>query len=266
MDFVCRNFDTTLNSVSQVISVSEKQIQSTLNHDWENQFDADRNCPNRSDLSTDTFTGNLGEYILLNGFPDAELPFERPTVHWFHGTRTAVPEDFLRYGVLPLPKMYPKIKQMVDNIADTLNIKIKNGISKVQDQGRFQAELKLRNPKNQDGPFAMLMYDALSDPQAFDDHNYIDEPEIIVDYAMMKYGEDADLILKEFKRIAFPVIVEFVEPENTDELPLRLLIDTAIQYLYGIIHKGKTRTDGNICFSGHGYDIPSSSIIKIYRL
>lgn len=108
MDFVCRNFDTTLNSVSQVISVSEKQIQSTLNHDWENQFDADCNCPNRSDLSTDTFTGNLGEYILLNGFPDAALPFERPTVHWFHGTRTAVPEDFLRYGVLPLPKMYPK--------------------------------------------------------------------------------------------------------------------------------------------------------------
>lgn len=82
----------------------------------------------------------------------------------------------------------------------------------------------------------------------------------------MAYDKEAELILKEFKRISKPIIVEFVEPSNSDLISLRILITTVIQYLYDTIHNKKEISRGNTCFSNKGKSLPSKLIVKIHRI
>lgn len=97
------------------------------------------------------------------------------------------PDDYLAYGILPLSEMYPKITQMVDDIAWKLSIKAKECTSEIQQHNKMLADLKLNDARIHGGPFAMLMSEASTTPQAFGCHNYIDEPEFIANYAFMKY-------------------------------------------------------------------------------
>lgn len=97
--------------------------------------------------------------------------------------------------------MYPQIKQMLDDIALKMNIKAKGCVSEIQRHNKWIAEMKLSDAKIHGGPFAMLMFEASTSPQLFGCHNYIDEPEIIANYAYIKYDNEADIILEEFKKI-----------------------------------------------------------------
>lgn len=266
MDFICKDYNSALRSLSQTIGVSEEIIISVLEHDWEKQYEKDERIFIQSNAPEDSFINDFGEYILMNGFPDARLTIERPTIHWFHGARAIVPDDYLHYGILPLSEMYPKVRQMVDDIALKLNIKSRECKSKLQKHHKWLAELKLNDSKIHGGPFAMLMYEAAATPEAFGNHSYIDEPEIISDYAYMMYDTDAEIILSEFKRISIPIVVEFIEPSDTENLSLKLLITTVIQYLYRIIHKEELGLCENTCFSNRGQAIPSDLIVKIHRI
>ena len=112
----------------------------------------------------------------------------------------------------------------------------------------------------------MLMFEANTTPPIFGCHDYTDEPEIVANYAFMKYDNGADIILEEHKRLSVPIIVEFLEPSNNDLISVELLVITAIHYLYRIIHNEEPSLHSNICFSNNGNPIPAYLIIKIHRL
>lgn len=267
MDFICKDFNTALQSLSQVISVSEGKIISVLEYNWEKQFETEYRDFINSNAPEDSFPDDFGEYILLNGFPDARLTIKRPTIYWFHGARTINPGDYICNGILPLSEIYPIIKSMVDGIASRLKLKSKECKSDLQKHNKWLAELKLNDSKIHGGPFAMLMYEAAAIPEAFGNHSYIDEPEIISNYAYMMYDTDANMILAEFKRISSPIIVEFKEPDNTTKpVPLKLLITTVIHYLYSKIHNEKIGLHGNICFSNNGQAVSENLIVNIHRI
>lgn len=266
MDFVCRDFDSALHSLSQIMGVSEDKIISILEHDLEKQYDNDAMVASQSSIYDIPFLYDFGDYILQKGFPDIKVVVERPTIHWFHGARAIAPDDYLRYGIHPLSKMYPQIKQIIDNIALNLNIKPKECESKLQKHNKWLAEFKISDSEAHGGPFAMLMYEAVSIPERFGNHSYIDEPEIISNYAYMMYDKEADLILEEFKRISEPIIVEFIEPCAYASAPMAVLITTAIRYLYNTIHNKEENSQCNACFSNKGKLIPPERIVRIHRL
>lgn len=265
MDFICKDFLTALNSLSQVIGVSEAEIISVLKHNWDKQYEAYDRAFSQSDLFEEEFVDDFGEYILQIGFPQADITSIRPTVHWFHGARTINPEEYSQYGILPLSEMYSKIKQIVDGIATKLNLHPKECTSKCQKHNRWLAEIKLNDGINHGGPFAVLMYEAASTPEKFGNHSYIDEPEIISNYAYMMYDKDAELILREFKRTSTPIIVEFIEPNCSNMPSMEILVTATIQYLYNTIHNEEEILCGNTCFSNNGIAISPELIVKIHR-
>lgn len=266
MDFVCKDFESALHSLSQTMGVSEDKIISVLEFDWEKQYEKDYRIFDQNDFDDESFPENFGDYILQRGFSDAELTAVRPAIHWFHGARSIAPDDYLRFGILPLAEMYPKITQMVDNIASKLNIKSKECKSKLQEHHKWLADFKLNDSIAHGGPFAVLVYEAASTPEIFGNHSYIDEPEIISDYAYMMYDKEAEFILEEFKRISAPIIVEFIEPCSSNSSSMNILTATVIQYLYSTIHNEKDKSQCNICFSNKGKFILPELIIKIYRI
>ena len=267
MDFICKDFNSALHSLSQVIGVSEDKIMSTLRYDWDKQYSIEHEIFLKSNASEESFSSDFGEYIFLNGFPGTILPEERPTIHWFHGARAIEPNSYLHEGILPLSEIYPRIRLMVDNIASRLNLTVKECKSDWQKHNKWLAELKLNDARRHGGPCAMLMYEAAATPEYFSNHSYIEEPEIISNYAYMMYDTDADLILAEFKRISSPIIVEFKEPDNAAELiSLTDLITTNIQYLYFRMHNEEIGINGNICFSNSGQAVSANSIVKIYLI
>lgn len=265
MDFICKDFSSALHSLSQVIGISEDKIISVLEYDWEKQYDIEYEIFIKSNAPEESFPSDFGEYIFLNGFPGTILPESRPTVHWFHGARVIEPNNYLHEGILPLSEMYPRIRLMVDDIASKLNLSVKECNSNWQNQNKWLVDMKLNDAREHGGPFAMLMYEAAATPEYFGNHSYIEEPEIISNYAYMMYDTNADLILAEFKKISFPIIVEFKEPANAVKLiSLKLLITTVIQYLYFRIHNKEIGITGNICFSNNGQAISANSIVKIH--
>ena len=266
MDFICKDYYTTLKSLSDTIGVSQNEIVSVLKFDWDKKYEEEYSAFIQSDLPDDAFIDDFGEYILSIGYPQAIIPNNRPNVHWFHGARSTKPDNYLTYGILPLADMYPQIIKMIDNIALKLNIEARECTSEIQRHNKWLAELKLSDARIHGGPFAMLMIEASTTPQAFGCHDYIDEPEIIANYAYIKYDNEADIILEEFKKLSVPIIVEFIEPSNNDSISLKILITTAIHYLYQIIHKEDTGLYSNICFSNNGNPIPVDLIVKIHRL
>lgn len=266
MDFVCKDFDSALHSLSQIMGVSEDKIISILKYDWEKQYEKDDIMLIQNDFYEEPFPEDFGDYILLNGFPDVRLTTECPSIHWFHGARSIFSDDYLHYGILPLSEMYPKIKQMVDDIALKLNIESRECRSELQKHHKWLAEFKLNDSQIHGGPFAMLMYEAVATSEAFGNHSYIDEPEIITDYAKMMYDTDAEIILTEFKKISTPIIVEFIEPNDSEHISLKILASTVIQYLYRKLHKENVSLQGNICFSNNDKSIQSNLIVKIHRI
>lgn len=259
LDFICKDFNSALQSLSQVIDVSEDKIISVLKYNWEKQFEIEYGNFSKSNAPEGSFPDDFGEYIFLNGFPNIRLPKDRPTVHWFHGSRAIEPQNYLNDGILPLSEMYPRITLMIDGIASRLNLAVKECKSDWQKHNKWLADMKLKNAGIHGGPFAMLMYEAAANPKYFGNHNYIHEPEIISNYAYMMYDTDADLILTEFKKNSSPIIVEFKEPDNAvDFISLNILVTTAIYYLYCRIHKEEIGINGNICFSNNGQRYPQT--------
>lgn len=256
MDFICKDYNSVLASLSQLIGVSEEKISSALEYDWDNQYEREN----------DEYI-DFGEYVLHKAFPNILIPIERPTVHWFHGARAIEPESYYDNGILPLFDMFPKVKQIIDDIAVRLHISAKECHTHLQEENRLLIEMKLGDPEIHGGPYAMLMYEALITPGCYAANNYTKEPEIISQYAYMKYDKEADIILDEFRRISHPMIVEFTEPENaTSYVSLNHLITTAIHYLYRKIHDKKPNLCANTCFSNRGKDIPACNIVGVYIL
>jgi len=266
LEFICKDYYTALYSLSQVIDVPQNEIVSVLEHNWANIYELEYTTFIQNDLSDEMMVDDFGEYILLKGFSKDKITNIRPTVHWFHGTRAINIDGYLKYGILPLSITYSKIKNIIDYIASAYGFNPSENTSEFQQQNKWLTEIKLKDSKTHGGPFAMLMYEAVAMPKMFGNHSYIDEPEIISNYAYMTYDKNADTILAEYRRISYPIIIEFTEPTFQEHTPLELLVTTVIKYLYHIIHNDELGINCNICFSNDGKIVPPELIVQIYQL
>ena len=188
-------------------------------------------------------------------------------VHWFHGTRCTNPSLFEKRGIIPLNQILPELQRTLDRLAKEHGILQSTEISKGYGHYAFLMNTKKQSNVDQ-GPCAMLNLEAVTNAAKYDCHSYIDMPEIIEDYAYVKYGNFAKKLLNVYRKIASPVVVEFwCKPEDSNCPRLHYIIGTMLRYLYTVMHKCE---DGswlrcNICYSGCGNIVDSSQILRIFK-
>ena len=272
MDFLCKSPETILQSLSDWFDCPISETISILKEDWATKFNTALKDKDDSlykydfDEEDERIYEDFGIYVLYKGFADYTIINKEVNIHWFHGSRVVDVETFRNNGIIPLQNIFPTIKTLIDDIAKQLNISECNLDSSWKDQKKELLQLKMNNDVDK-GPCAMLMYEAVVNADAFSCHSYIDEPEIISDYSIGKYGEDGNLIISEFKRITKPVVVEFIEQINgSDKTKMDYIVSTALTYMYRYIHNEDLDWQCNTCFSGYGKFIPPERIIDIIVL
>lgn len=188
-------------------------------------------------------------------------------IHWFHGTRSANPFSFEKRGIIPLNQILPELQQALDKLAEEHNIPQATKISKNHGHHAFLMSIKKQNNVDQ-GPCAMLNLEAVTNAAQYDCHDYVDMPEIIEDYAYVKYGDRAEKLLSIYRKVASPVVVEFwCKPEDINCPKLCRIISTVLLYLYAVMHKNEDApwSCSNICYSGCGNTVNASQILKVFK-
>ena len=270
MDFICKSPETVLRSLSDWFNCSVSDIITILSKDWDSEYESAVKQRDKHyyeygfDEDDDKIYEDFGIYLLYKGFGDYPISHKSVNVHWFHGSRVIDTNSFINRGILPLTSILPQITELIDSIAQYLEIPIcENTKSSWKNQ---RIEIKL-NSAIDHGPCAMLMYEASIDANAFSCHSYIDEPEIVSDYAIAKYGEAGNEIVAEFKRISNPVVVEFLEVRDCKEpTAMDEILRAALTYIYDYIHKEEIGPHDNTCYSGCGRSVSKDRIIDVIVL
>lgn len=270
MDFICKSPETVLRSLSDWFNCSVSDIITILSKDWDSEYESavkqrDKHYYDYDfDEDDDKIYEDFGIYILYKGFTDYPISHKTVNIHWFHGSRVIDTNSFINRGILPLTSILPQITELIDSIAQHLEIPIcENTKSSWKNQ---RIEIKL-NSAIDHGPCAMLMYEASIDANAFSCHSYIDEPEIVSDYAIAKYGEAGNEIVAEFKRISNPVVVEFIEVKDCkDPTAMDEILRAALTYMYDYIHNEEIGLNDNTCYSGCGRSVSKDRIMDVIVL
>lgn len=270
MDFICKSPETVLRSLSDWFNCSVSDIITILSKDWDSEYESavKQRDKHYYEYGFDEDDGKIyedfGIYLLYKGFGDYPIFHKSVNVHWFHGSRVIDTNSFINRGILPLTSILPQITELIDSIAQYLEIPIcENTKSSWKNQ---RIEIKL-NSAIDHGPCAMLMYEASIDANAFSCHSYIDEPEIVSDYAIAKYGEAGNEIVAEFKRISKPVVVEFIEVKDCkDPTAMDEILRAALTYMYDYIHNEEIGLNDNTCYSGCGRSVSKDRIIDVIVL
>ena len=253
-DFICKSLDTAISSVADWIGTDATELKRKLSYNLIAEYENDL-AAQEHDFC----------YFLSRRFmPAAAGDKVLPRVHWFHGTRCLDPDCF-RYGILPLNEILPSIKANLDMLAQ------KNGIPPSMElTARGQHLGWLMSIKQQSlpdqGPCAMLNYEAAVRPELFSCHNYTEMPEIIEDYAHVAYGDQAEPLLKSYMAASVPAVVEFwAFPNGTHNPSMESIIGTVLMYAYALIHPEDDMLGlyCNTCYSGNGKPIMPEQILGI---
>lgn len=268
MDFICKTPESVLKSLSDWFNCSVSDIIAILSKDWESEYESAIKQREKHyydfDEDDDKIYEDFGIYILYKGFTDYPITHKTVNIHWFHGSRVIDANSFKSEGILPLIDMLPKIRELIDSIATRLGIPICEDTESSWTKQRI--EFKLENAADH-GPCAMLMYEAAINANVFYCHSYIDEPEIVSDYALAKYGKAGDEIVSEFKRMSKPVVVEFIEVIDCNEPSVMdEILRAALTYMYDYLHNEEKSINGNTCYSGYGRTVSQDRIIDIIVL
>ena len=270
MDFICKSPETVLRSLSDWFNCSVSDIITILSKDWDSEYESavkqrDKHYYDYDfDEDDDKIYEDFGIYLLYKGFGDYPISHKSVNVHWFHGSRVIDTNSFINRGILPLTSILPQITELIDSIAQHLEIPICENTKSSWTNQRIEIKL---NSAIDHGPCAMLMYEASIDANAFSCHSYIDEPEIVSDYAIAKYGEAGNEIVAEFKRISNPVVVEFLEVRDCKEpTAMDEILRAALTYIYDYIHKEEIGPHDNTCYSGCGRSVSKDRIIDVIVL
>lgn len=270
MDFICKSPESVLKSLSDWFDCSLSDIKTILSKDWISEYESvveqrDKHYYEYGfDEDDDKIYEDFGIYLLYKGFGDYPISHKSVNIHWFHGSRVIDTNSFKIGGILPLTNMLPKIKELIDSIAQRLGIPICEDTESSWTKQRIEIKL---NSAIDHGPCAMLMYEASINANAFSCHSYIDEPEIVSDYAIAKYGEAGNEIIAEFKRISKPVVVEFIEVKDCkDPTAMDEILRAALTYMYDFIHNEEIGLNDNTCYSGCGRSVSKDRIIDVIVL
>ncbi len=270
MDFICKSPESVLKSLSDWFDCSLSDIKNDLSKDWISEYEnaveqRDKHYYEYGfDEDDDKIYEDFGIYLLYKGFGDYPITHKSVNIHWFHGSRVIDTNSFKKRGILPLTDILFQITELIDSIAQRLEIPICENTESSWTNQRIEIKL---NSAIDHGPCAMLMYEASINANAFSCHSYIDEPEIVSDYAIAKYGEAGNEIVAEFKRITKPVVVEFLEVRDCkDSTAMDEILRAALTYMYDYIHNEEIGLHGNTCYSGCGKTVAQDRIIDVIVL
>ncbi len=257
MEIVCSSFITACESLSSWFQCNNVALEQFLCKDWAIKYEQSR-------LS---YKMNLGEYLYLHALKVFTPTKATVKIHWFHGTRSMIPASF-ENGILPLQDILPNLQKSLDELAESHGISQVTMISEAHRHYEFLINTKKHSDIDK-GPCAMLNLDAVINAASYTCHNYIDMPEIIEDYAHVKYGDCSVELLELYREAASPIIVEFwTAPDDPYNPNIKHIVSTILFYLYKVIHSEQDRMGlyCNTCYSGHGNKITSEQILKVFKI
>lgn len=257
MEIVCSSPATAYDSLANLFQCSITVLKQFICKNWAGKY-------KRSHLSYEI---DMGDYLYCQALKQFTSLQTFTRIHWFHGTRSLNPDSF-KNGILPLQDILPDLQVLIDKIAERHSISPVGEIGKTHRHYDFLMSIKQQNDIDK-GPCAMLNLEAVMNATAFMCHNYTDMPEIIEDYAHVKYGDASSELLEFYRQEASPMVVEFWtasdDPYNPD---IKYIVSTILLYLYAVEHPKQNMLGllCNICYSGHGNIIDADHILRVIKI
>lgn len=257
MEIICSSPSTACSTLQSWFQCTELEIKKFLSINWMRIYEQ----------TGQIFDVDFEDYLYKGALKRFTPTQNVSRIHWFHGTRSANPFSFEKRGIIPLNQILPELQQALDKLAEEHNIPQATKISKNHGHHAFLMSIKKQNNVDQ-GPCAMLNLEAVTNAAQYDCHDYVDMPEIIEDYAYVKYGDRAEKLLSIYRKVTSPVVVEFwCKPEDINCPKLCRIISTVLLYLYAVMHKNEDApwSCSNICYSGCGNTVNASQILKVFK-
>ena len=257
MEIICSSPSTACSTLQSWFQCTESEIKNFLCINWMQKYEQ------TGQIYEMDFEDYLYKYALRRFVPIQNVS----RIHWFHGTRSAHPSSFEERGIIPLNQILPELQRALDSLAEKHSISPATQISSYHGHHAFLMSIKQQNDMDQ-GPCAMLNLEAVTNAAQYDCHDYIDIPEIIEDYAYVKYGDCAKKLLSIYREVTSPIVVEFwSKPDGLNSPNLRHIMGTVLLYLYTVMHRYEDVSWSccNTCYSGCGNIVDASRIVRVFK-
>lgn len=257
MEIICSSPATAYESLANLFQCSITVLQQFIRMNWAVKYE-------KSDLWNEM---DMGDYLYFQAIKQFTSLQAFTRIHWFHGTRSLNPDSF-KNGILPLQDIFPDLQVSLDKVAKRHAILPVKEIGETHRHYGFLMNIKQQNDIDK-GPCAMLNLEAVMNASVYQCHNYTDMPEIIEDYAHVKYGDASSELLEYYRQEASPMVVEFWtasdDPYNPD---IKYIVSTILFYLYVVEHPEQDMfgLNCNICYSGHGNIIDAEHILRVIKI
>jgi hypothetical protein len=246
----CQTLDSTIASLAQLLSFDngELELRSALSNLSLPEFEASlryaKHDPGR--LLWDRIVG-----------PTTPPPIPA-TTYWFHATRVLPGTDF-RDGIQPFGARIPVMKEFLETLAARIHLsppREQDPMGPWEEQGRSHHSWKFSN-RSDSGPFGFLVRDAIVRRDRLT-HDYLAAPELVEDLAGSLAGDNAPLLIDEFRRNTKPCIVKF-----RSTMPRPDVVEAALFYCYRTSWGQEQCIKMNTNFDGEGQAIPHADIVSI---
>ena len=257
MEIICSSPATAYESLENLFQCSRTVLKKFICKNWTAKYEKSRLW----------YEMDMGEYLYFKAMEQFTSLQPITRIHWFHGTRSLHPDSFVN-GILPLQDIFPELKVSLDEVAGKNGILPAREIGEVHRHYGFLMNIKQQNDIDK-GPCAMLNLEAVMNASAFACHNYTDMPEIIEDYAHVKYGDAFSELLEFYRQEASPMVVEFwTAPDDPYSPDIKYIVSTILFYLYAVEHPKQNMLGlhCNICYSGHGNIIDAEHILRVIKI
>jgi hypothetical protein len=132
---------------------------------------------------------------------------------WFHATRVANKNSFLKDGILPKSKIHEVIVSCLESLSEGLT----------RGEGEVDTiSSSAKQKKENEGPFAALFKEVAFYPTGHNG-NYFEVPEIIKDIADKLLGSNSFQLINRFKESSIPCVVSFKGDADIKKLSKGLL-------------------------------------------
>ena len=245
----CHDRKSSLTSVARIYNVSESAIKAFLT-----DTDLERHYKETNPQQS----GDRELTLLLERTLGCTIsPVDR--VYWFHLSRAKYDADFSK-GILTLNEALPNVW---DTILDIFcGTKHELPLTRLRDKGvsDFHYCLKVGSPIHA-GPYAMLVRESAFQSSEMGNHDYLYLPEIMEDICNEYHTLYGEFIHDTVAASLVPHIVTFWSDKYTG----KDCVESAIYYLYCVIHGHELSMYANTCFNGENCRVPPEQIVKIEK-
>lgn len=240
----CTSVGTALASLEPLLGVDPLRIKESLLR------------PELTPTNEFLSKGNIVDQI-LESFPSRSSSWPYAGIAWFHLTRTSDPRRF-REGIHPVTRVINQIWAELEAACSNEQInldweQLRPWIER-EAPGHDAYLYRLKQEKEMQGPFGMLLLESALHPNPGDNH-YLRCPETIEDICKEVEARTGVGILSAYQRSTRPAAVKFI-----DQTPCRECADAAIFYVYGSLWELQYNCNWNVYFDAKGKSVPASMI------